>query len=261
LNYHGFLQGELLPNILNIIFGVAFGVVGFFAWTRLEKPGQEVQALSEPTKEEKERLSPAENQKLAENGRLVKEWHDRKNAKSLVFLGFVFLSLLFFVNAFLGLPKDSVKNLISLHGFGWFSLVWIAAVGASLIYARRVYNIGQSAPRESSRTGYLDALKTLIATAGVATGVVVAALSKSLVSSAQIHSVDLAVTLLVISMVCCTCDLFWFNMLWDEARVHNGQLENPQLLFPLFLLWCGGVSFLMGFCYLARLAYNLAPAS
>jgi hypothetical protein len=114
---------------------------------------------------------------------------------------------------------------------------------------------------ELSRTGYLDAVKTMIGAGGTAVAVVVAAASKGLITSSDAVSRNVAVTLLVISIILSTCDLFWLNLLYDLARASDREVTTKELAAPLVVLWFAGVTFLMGFAYLAKLAYHFSSGT
>lgn len=263
MNFRDFLHEALLPNLLNILFGSVLFGFGVNAVGQLEAIGEKIPAITTEIE-----AKAAANDQEAKN--VVKACSQKNRArikrihrKLVGYIGLGTAYVCFILTVLRGFPSDKLSNLLNSLGYSGFALVWIIVAGSCLAYVIGIHSIAgkNKITLELSRTGYLDAVKTMIAAGGTAVAVVVAAASKGLITSADAVSRNVAVTLLVISIILSTCDLFWLNLLYDLARASDREVTTKELATPLVVLWFGGVTFLMGFAYLAKLAFHFSTGS
>jgi hypothetical protein len=263
MNFTNFLHGALLPNMLNVTFGSVLFGFGVNAVRQLERAGTTIPPVPHGTRAraatgDTKALSAVEQHNKANRGRIK-----RIHRKAVGYIGLATAYLCFLLTALGGIPSDKLSSSLNSLGYSEFALVWIIVAGSCLAYVIGINSIARKHPitLEISRAGYLDAVKAMIAAAGPAVAVVVAAADKGLIAPADAISRNVAVTLLVVSIILSTCDLFWLNLLYDLARASEREVTTNELKLPLVVLWFAGVTFLMGFAYLAKLAYHFSSSS
>lgn len=240
-----FLRSPILPAILNLLFGTLVYLFGLFAYARM-KIAADVPAGKD---------TDTPQMKFA--GR---SWRvGRTQKRTIVIVGLTTFYCCFLLNAVAVFPDSAFAGVFASAHWSLFYLYWVVTIGLTFMYVRGIYNNtgNTSEARERSRAGYLDAIKTIITAAAAAASIVTAATAKGSLDADQIPTRDAAILFLVLSILLATCDLFWLNMLYDRARMKDGEVTNKGIAAPLFLvLWPAGVFFVMGFAYLAALAFK-----
>ena len=184
--------------------------------------------------------------------------------KSL-FIGLIVFFLCFAWLVCITFPAAVVQKFVSSQQANRFTIIWIVVLGACYQYTRWIKQVtnNNDPANQDTRTGYLDAIKTLIAAAGVAIAIIFTGTGK-LASDDWLFIPQRAAILLALSMILAVCTLFALNVFYDETRTvasTGTPITNPvkweRLRFAVLIFYFALVSFLMGFAYLARLPFHI----
>jgi hypothetical protein len=161
----------------------------------------------------------------------------------------------------LALWIDVVRNISQFSLFQWIEVGLFIVPGiymlAVLVAAKR-----GTKGNDSSRTNYLDAMKTLIAASGLTVGIISATLKQNDSSPDWIATVRHAAFALAVCMGCSVTTLFSLSILYDMARSKDASTVtvNPVqwwrlALFVIPFAYPALVSFFLGFAFLVHLTY------